>query len=195
MEFLDPSINYPDEIKIKVIIVGKCQTGKTAFSLRLKAKNYSDFKILNKPYLSTVGFEFYSEKIKIKNKIIHLQLWDTTGQELYQSILFTCYKDTSIFFIFYDAFDKDSFKRAKSFYEDIKNLGITNPIYVLIRSKYEIALDSNDKKNIVTDEEALEYAEKNNLLFFHLGIFEKYETGIIDLMKFALYEYLKRNNI
>ena len=105
------------------------------------------------------------------------------------------YKNTSIFFIFYDAFDKDSFKRAKSFYEDIKNLGITNPIYVLIRSKYEIALDSNDKKNIVTDEEALEYAEKNNLLFFHLGIFEKYETGIIDLMKFALYEYLKRNNI
>ena len=104
------------------------------------------------------------------------------------------YRKTSIFFIFYDAFDKDSFNMAKSYFKDIKNFGIVNPIYVLIRSKYEIALDSNDKKNIATDEEALEYAEKNNLHFFHIGIFEKYETGIIDLMKFVVYEYIKRNN-
>ena len=195
MEFLDASMDYPNEIKIKVIIVGKCKTGKSTFNFRLKTKNYSEFKSLNKFYISTVGFEFFSSKIKIKNKILHFQLWDTGGQELYQSLISNFYRNTSIFFIFYDASDKDSFNRAKSFYKDIKNADNKNPIYVLIRSRYEIALNSNDKKNIVTDEEALEYAEKNNLHFFHIGIFEKYETGIIDLMKFVVYEYIKRNNI
>ena len=192
MEFLDASMDYPNEIKIKVLIVGKCETGKSTFGLRLNTKNYS---ALDKSYQATIGFEFFSAKIKIKNKILHFQLWDTGGQELYQSLISNFYQNTSIFFIFYDASDKDSFNRAKSFYKDIKNADNKNPIYVLIRSRYEIALNSNDKKNIVTDEEALEYAEKNNLHFFHIGIFEKYETGIIDLMKFVVYEYIKRNNI
>ena len=192
MEFLDSSITYPNEIKIKVVIVGKCKTGKSTFNLRLNTKNYSQFKTSSKFYQSTIGFEFFSEKIKIKNKILHFQLWDTCGQELYQALVRDFYKNTSIFFIFYDAFDKDSFNMAKSYFDDIKKVDNENPIYVLIRSKYEIALNFNDKKDIVTDEEALEYAEKNNLHFFHTGIFEKYETGIIDLMKFVLYEYIKR---
>ena len=195
MEFLDASMDYPIEIKIKVIIVWKCKTGKSTFNFRLKTKNYSEFKSLNKSYISTVGFEFFSVKIKIKNKILHFQLWDTCGQELYQALVRNFYRNTSIFFIFYDASDKDSFNRAKSYFEDVKNVDNNNPIYVLIRSKYEIKLNPKYKKDIVTDEEAIEYAEKNNLHFFHIGIFEKYETGIIDLMKFVVYEYIKRNNI
>ena len=92
MEFLDASMDYPNEIKIKVIIVGKCKTGKSTFNFRIKTKNYSEFKSLNKSYLSTVGFEFFSEKIKIKNKILHFQLWDTCGQELYQALVRNFYK-------------------------------------------------------------------------------------------------------
>ena len=61
---------------------------------------------------------------------------------------------------------------AKTYCKDIKagsNIEL-NPIYVLVRSKYENVLNTKEKKDIVSDEEALEYADKNNLIFFTLRL-------------------------
>ena len=116
-----------------------------------------------------------------------INIWDTCGQELYQSLLKRFYKNTQIFLIFYDALDRNSFERAKSYFEYIKKeCNTINPIYVFIRSKYENVLKREEKNDIVRDEEALEFADENNIYFFHIGILEKYETGINDLFEFIL---------
>ena len=47
--------------------------------------------------------------------------------------------------------------------------------------------------NRVSEEEALEYASKNNILFAHISIVEKYASGINELIDKALKEYYKRN--
>ena len=52
-------------------------------------------------YLSTVGFEFFVFNIKIDNKIIRLQIWDTCGQEIYRSLITSFYKNTSLVMIVY----------------------------------------------------------------------------------------------
>ena len=52
-------------------------------------------------YLATVGFEFFSFNIKIDNKIIKLQIWDTCGQEIYRSLITSFYKNTSLAMIVY----------------------------------------------------------------------------------------------
>ena len=52
-------------------------------------------------YLATVGFEFFSFNIKIDNKIIRLQIWDTCGQENYRSLITSFYKNTSLAMIVY----------------------------------------------------------------------------------------------
>ena len=84
---------------------------------------------------------------------------------------------------------------AKSYFKDIITESNTklNPIYILVRRKYENILNTKEKKDIVSDEEALEYADKNNMHFFHIAINEKYETGINELFEFALKEYIIRN--
>ena len=52
-----------------------------------------------------------------------------------------------------------------------------NAKFVLIRSRYdEFIKINNDNKNIVVDEEALEFADLNNLYFIHLSNFDKNET-------------------
>ena len=52
-----------------------------------------------------------------------------------------------------------------------------NAKFVLIRSRYDECLKiNNDNKNIVVDEEALEFADLNNLYFIHLSNFDKNET-------------------
>ena len=116
-----------------------------------------------------------------------IHIFDICGTEIYQSLIYSFYRNTQIFLIFYDALDRNSFERAKSYFEDIKTeCNTINPIYVLIRSKYENVLDREEKNDIVRDEEALEFADENNIYFFHIGILEKYETGINDLFEFIL---------
>ena len=52
-------------------------------------------------YLSTVGFEFFAFNIKMDNKVIKLQIWDTCGQEIYRSLITNFYKNSSLAIIVY----------------------------------------------------------------------------------------------
>ena len=61
-----------------------------------------------------------------------------------------------------------------------------NTIFALIRNKYDIT------KEEISDEEAIEFADSNNMLFFHLSLFEENETGIKELFENVFNEYLKR---
>ena len=56
---------------------------------------------------------------------------------------------------------------------------------------YNLCLDS--EKEIVYDEEALEFATKNSLLFFHISSEEKYESGVNQLFYSIIKEYYLRN--
>ena len=51
--------------------------------------------------LPTIGFEFFSFIVLINNKIIKLQLWDTSGQEKYKSLMSNFYRNTSLAIIAY----------------------------------------------------------------------------------------------
>ena len=52
-------------------------------------------------YLATVGFEFFAFNIRIDNKIVKLQIWDTCGQEIYRSLITSFYKNSSLAIIVY----------------------------------------------------------------------------------------------
>ena len=61
-------------------------------------------------------------------------------------------------------------------------------ICFLIRSKYDLNLNL-EKNEIVSDEEALEFADKNNFIFTHISSFEKYGNGIDNLFDIIFKEY------
>ena len=54
-----------------------------------------------KNYIATVGFEFFTFNIKIKDKVIKLQIWDTCGQEIYRSLVTNFYRNSSLAVIVY----------------------------------------------------------------------------------------------
>ena len=188
MEYLDVNKFHPKEISLKFLILGKSSTGKSMFSQRINTK-YQEFTKFKDNYLQTVGFEFYTQKIRIGNHIFRINFWDCCGQELYRSLIQNFYKNACAFLIFYDSCDKDSFIKAKFWIEDIFKF---NPksFCVLIRNKYELI----PKDKIVADEEALEYAYQKNIYFSHISSFQKYETGIEELIQFSISQYYKNIN-
>ena len=52
-------------------------------------------------YIATVGFEFFSFNIRLNNKVIKLQIWDTCGQEIYRSLVTNFYRNSSLAIVVY----------------------------------------------------------------------------------------------
>ena len=51
--------------------------------------------------MATIGFEYFCFNIKIKDKVIKLQVWDTCGQENFKSLITSFYKNSSLAIIVY----------------------------------------------------------------------------------------------
>ena len=94
IEILDECYKNYDLI-FKIIVIGNIGVGKSCLSLKATKD------IFLEEYTSTIGFEFYCFNVKIDEKIIKLQIWDTCGQEIYRSLITNYYKSTSLAIIVY----------------------------------------------------------------------------------------------
>ena len=178
-----------DEIKIKVVIMGGAYSGKTTFINYYFGENLD----MNN-YQTTASTRPMNKRINIFNREINLEFWDTPGQEQYDCLMKFFFNDCQMIFIFYDSSDKASFQRAKKFFNMVKdNTNDKKLVIVLVSSKYDLYVKSKENMNRVSDEEALEYASKNNIPLAHISIVEKYDNGINELIDKALKEYIKKN--
>jgi small GTP-binding protein len=75
----DKTQTYHDAL-LKVIIIGDSGIGKSCLLNRLLENDFFE------DHDVTVGVGFGSYMIKVEEKILKLQLWDTAGQESFKSI-------------------------------------------------------------------------------------------------------------
>ena len=88
--------DYPNfDLTFKVIVIGNCGVGKSCLSIKATKNIFSD------NYSSTIGFEFFTLNVKIKERVIRLQIWDTCGQEQYKSLITNFYRNCSLAIIVY----------------------------------------------------------------------------------------------
>ena len=190
MEFIDDNDEKTkyDEF-LKIVLLGKEDTGKTKFTERLFAIN--DYYRFNKSkeYILTSAVLYLAKKVKFQDKLFNLGIWDTAGRQNFESIASIFYKNCDVILLFYDSFNKQSFERIKEIYKDciIQNIN-KKCIYFVIRNKYDLKVKD---KEYVSDEEVLEFADKNNIFFTHMSSYEKYETGIENLIYLILNEFCK----
>ena len=183
MEFIEEINDY--DFLFKFMILGSSNTGKTYLSNRIHFyKDYSNFIDCQKDIQPTLGVEVKSFPIKYKNSSIKIQFWDSSGDVRCENYINAYMRGSNAFILCYDAYNRDSFNYIKNKYSEIKNQN-KNSIYVLIRNKYDIKANK-DNNNIVSDEEALEFADANNIIFRHISSIEKYENGIIKLFELIL---------
>lgn len=61
----------------KLVLVGKSGVGKSNILMRYTKGTYT-------PMQSTIGVEFASKCVQVKDKVIKIQIWDTAGQERFK---------------------------------------------------------------------------------------------------------------
>ena len=89
--------------------------------------------------LSTIGMEINNLFIKIDNKIIKLQIWDTCGQEKYRSLISSFYKSTSLAVIVYAIDRRQSFDEIDSWIKELKNNNSPDSKIILVGNKLDLA--------------------------------------------------------
>ena len=100
-----------NNIPLKIVLIGDTGTGKSSFISRLFSNNYSQFIKENSNISPTHGAFFQKVKVKYKNKIFVLELWDTAGLVKYNALIKVFYRNADIILLFYNSFNISSFNR------------------------------------------------------------------------------------
>lgn len=156
---------YKIDYVIKTIIIGNSGVGKTTILHELSDKNI----MLTSNIVSTVGVDFYNQMINFNNKNIKIQFWDTSGQEKFFGIVKSFYKNIAICYIMYDVTNRETFDNVEKWIHDY-NINSTNQnvIFVLIGNKID-----NIYFKCVSTKEAMEFAQKNNMIFIETSYKDK----------------------
>ena len=138
----------------KYILIGDANVGKSCLMMQFienKFKTYLD---------PTVGVEFGAKQIKIDNKKLKLQIWDTAGQENFRSITRAYFRGAIGGLLVFDLTKRETFENLDRWLEEAKMHSSQNIQLVLIGNKKDL----EDRK--VTVEEATNFAKENNLEYF-----------------------------
>ncbi len=149
-------MNFDDDYDMifKVVLIGDSGVGKSNILSRYIR---DEFSIETK---STVGVEFGSKKLKIKNTNIKCQIWDTAGQERYKSITNAYYKGAKGALVVFDVSRKETFTNVDRWVGELKTNADCDVSIILIGNKCDL-----DELRQVTNEEARMKAEQYNLLY------------------------------
>ena len=175
--------------KYKIIWIGDSGVGKTCLLTKAQ-KNFFDQELK-----STLGFEYYNITIKIKNKKILLQTWDTCGQESFKCIVNMFYKRVKLAILVYSIDNRKSFEGINFWLNEIRLNSDENVKLILVGNKNDL----NDKRE-VSFEEGQEFAKSNGFNYFCETSAKEGDTPSVVLSKAAeiLYDYeieSKKKNI
>ena len=144
-----------DMLTFKIIIIGNSGVGKTSITTSA-VKN-----VFINDYKSTIGMEIFSLYLKVNDKPIKLQIWDTCGQEIYRSLIKNFYRNSSLAIIVYSIDKKNSFKDINLWIKEIRVNSSPDIKIVLIGNKSDL-----DKDRQVSYEEGKKYLDDDEVLKF-----------------------------
>ncbi len=143
------------DLSFKIIVIGDSGVGKSCLT------NKATKNVFEESYNATVGFEFFSFNIKMNEKIIKLQIWDTCGQELYRSLITNFYRNSSLAIMVYAINNKDSFDNIDVWLKELRTHSNPDAKVFLIGNKIDL-----DTERKVQKEDGENYSNENKLNLF-----------------------------
>tara|TARA_B100000575_G_C23141608_1_gene664483 strand:+ start:4990 stop:5637 length:648 start_codon:yes stop_codon:yes gene_type:complete len=143
----------------KIILLGNQGVGKTSIVRRLRDKG---FKYKAEP---TIGLDFTSLHANITHgKKVKFHIWDTAGQENFQSIIRTYYRGVACACIVIDVSDKYSFDDASKWLKEYNTLKSPDSVGMPV-----IIGNKTDLERGYTYEEGEQWANENGCMYWEMS--------------------------
>ena len=167
---------------IKVILLGSIGVGKTCIITR-----YNTGKFLkNAPSTRTANYVQITKIINNKKYVFNI--WDTAGQEKYNSLTQTFAKNAKIVILVYSIVDKDSFFALDKWLELAKSANDSKGYSLGIAANKNDLYQENEK-NTIPDSKGKEYAKKIKAIWKSTSAKEDGQS-IEDLMNELMEDYI-----
>jgi len=159
----------------KVVLIGDSGVGKSNLLSRFTR---NEFNLESK---STIGVEFATKSIQVDAKTIKAQIWDTAGQERYRAITSAYYRGAVGALLVYDISKHVTFENVERWLKELRDHAEQNIVIMLVGNKSDLR-----HKRAVTTEDAMAFAESNNLAFIETSALDA--TGVDEAFRQILTE-------
>jgi len=145
---------------IKIVLVGDSGVGKTCVMIRFMKDEFQSST------RATIGMDFGTRQLSVdvlqasESSVVQrltVQVWDTAGQEQFQSLTSTYYRKAGGVMIMYDAANRKSFESLPRWIEDVDTHS-EGVVKMIVATKAEGA-------TAVSAEEGAAFAKANGCLF------------------------------
>ena len=170
-QILKENVGNPDAL-FKIIIIGDAGVGKSCILYRATQGTFKE------NYDVTIGAEYSTFLVKIKGKVVKLQLWDTAGQEGFRSMTRVFYKGSHAVILVYDITKEKSFSKLSGWLEEVKENAPSNVKICLVGNQKD-----REKYREVSTKDADDFMRKYDLLTL-METSAKTGEGIVGLFVF-----------
>lgn len=144
---------------MKFILIGDCAVGKSCFMNRL-----IEDRVFSDMHTPTIGVDFGILKSYTEcGHSVKCQIWDTSGQERFEAITRSYYKNTSGVILMFDVTSEKSFENIERWHKLAQTECEAGTAIILVGNKI-------DKPRAVTYEQAYDYALKNNMSYIEMSL-------------------------
>ncbi|KAJ3446366.1 ras-related protein rab-24 [Anaeramoeba flamelloides] len=127
------------DIDLKVLLLGNAYVGKSSIFERFVNENYTN------SIEATIGVAFAIKGIEIEEKQIYLGIWDTAGEEKFESVAVSYYRNAKAAILCYDVNDRRTFDKIKYWVSELKKISPDCKIY-LTGTKIDLIKDKTERK-------------------------------------------------
>jgi Ras-related protein Rab-8A len=117
---------------VRLLTIGDSGAGKSSLLLRY---TQNEFTV---EYMPTIGIDFRLKTIKIKDKLVKVQVWDTAGQERFRTITHNYYRGAHGIALVYDVTHEGSFQNIRKWIQDVRTYAEDSVNIVLIGNKCDL---------------------------------------------------------
>ena len=160
-----PMESSAPDFLFKIVLIGDSGVGKTNLLSQFVRSQF------NPDSKTTIGVEFATKTIQIKNKTVKAQIWDTAGQERYRAITSAYYKGAIGAMILYDITSSLSFNSVNRWLQELRDNADENIILMLVGNKSDLG-----EYRSVSVADGRNLAEKEKMLFIETSA--KEETNV-----------------
>jgi Ras-related protein Rab-6A len=170
---------YIDSIKIKLVMLGDQDVGKTSIIQKYMSDTYQSSG--SNP---TIGIDFQTKKFYMESKLIKLVVWDTAGQERFRSLTPHYIKNADAVVIAYDITSRETFNSISDWIEKLRDYSQWGSfVPIIIGNKNDLA-----QKRQVSFQEGQDKASSLDCSFFEASA--KSGEAINDIFELATQKIL-----
>ncbi len=121
------------EFVFKVVLMGEGSVGKTSIRSKFMGVGFKS------EYIKTIGADFASKAIILKENKVHFQIWDLAGQKMYKHVRSSFYSGCKCGFLVFDLTSPETLDKLDEWVEEsLQHSKGFLKTFIVIGNKYDL---------------------------------------------------------